>query len=164
MVGLASMGSGFSPAARHIYKTAAEVAESAELSVSLFGAKKSAISQLFALANECSTDGWDGGEAMALNPDAVRYAQGVIRSLPDGFPLPEVAPEPDGSVSLDWIRSRHRMFSMSVGPSNKIAYARMNGANRDHGVFSFDGESISQGLLVSIMEVMRDGTTSLRVA
>jgi len=158
------MGSAVSTEAKDVFKNTTEVVARTESSMSLFGRKNEVISQLLALANECSTDGWDGGEAMALNRDAVRNVEAFIRAIPDDFPLPDVAPEPDGSVSLDWIRSRHRMFSMSVGSSNKIAYARMNGASRDHGVFSFDYVSIPQGVLVNIMEVMGNGITSFRVA
>lgn len=163
VVGLA-MGSGVSPEAKHVFKVTSDIVESAESSMSLFGAKNAFISKLLALANDCANDGWDGDGALGLNLDAVFYVQAFIRALPDDMPLPEVAPEPDGSVSLDWIRSKHRLFSLSIGASNKFAYAWMNGANRSHGVFSFDGHSISPVLRESIMGVMSDGITSLRVA
>jgi len=158
------MGSAVSPEATHVFKTASDVAASTESSVSLFGAKQTFISQLRALAYECSADGWDGDDALGLHPSALRQTEAFIRALPNDMPLPEVAADPDGSVSLDWIRSKHRMFSMSIGASNRFAYAWLNGASRGHAVFSFDGQSISQVLRASIMEVMSDGVTSFRAA
>ena len=42
-----------------------------------------------------------------------------IRALLDDLPLPEFAPEPDGSISPDWIQSRNRLFSISVGSTHR---------------------------------------------
>ena len=127
-------GNAISTEARAAQKSAAAVVESAERSQVLFGEKAAAISQLRALANECSEPGWDGEGASALHPIAVLVAESFLRALPDGIPLPEFAPEPDGAVSLDWIESRNRLFSMSVGTSHRLAYAWLDGADTGHGV------------------------------
>ena len=71
-------------------------------------------SQIMALANECAEAGWDGNEAIPLHWAAARTAEEFIHAMPDDLPLPEFAPEPDGSISLDWVQSRNRLFSLSV--------------------------------------------------
>ena len=157
-------GSAISSEARAAQQAATFVAEFGEHSQVLFGEKASAISQLRSLTNECSEPGWDGEDASALNPIAVLVAESFLRALPDGIPLPEFAPEPDGSVSLDWIESRNRLFSMSVGTSHRLAYAWLDGADKGHAVARFDGERIPQRVLEGICGIMNHGHTSLRAA
>ncbi len=76
----------------------------------LFGEKAAALSRLAALAAECAEQGWDGEDAVAISSGAVAAAERLVRALPDGIPIPEFAPEPDGSISLEWIMSRNRLL------------------------------------------------------
>ncbi|HEV7401557.1 MAG TPA: hypothetical protein VGO11_01475, partial [Chthoniobacteraceae bacterium] len=119
--------------------SAQAVVESAERSHALFGDKSDALSQIAMLAAGCAEVGWDGGHASPIDALAVRTASDLVRALPEGLPLPEFAPEPDGSLSLDWIVSRHRLFSMSVGRTNRLAYAWLDGTDKGHAVALFDG-------------------------
>ncbi len=136
----------------------------AERSQVLFGEKADAISQLRALANECAEAGWDGGDASPLASRAIRNAENFVRTLPDGIQLPEFAPEPDGSVSMDWSQSRNRLFSVSTGTNSRLAYAWLDGADNGHGVAQFDGEKIPHLILEGIKGITLHGNTSLWVA
>lgn len=157
-------GSAISSEARAAQKAATAVVESAERSQVLFGEKAAAISQLRALAHECTEQGWDGDEACALDPTAVLIAERFVRALPDSIPRPEFAPEPDGSISLDWIQSRNRLFSLSVGTSYRLAYAWLDGADKGHAVARFDGENIPPLILETIKGIMNHGNAPLRAA
>jgi hypothetical protein len=126
----------------------------AERSLALFGEKVAALSQLAALAEECADPRWDGAEAAPLDPAAHAIAGRFIRSLPDGIPLPEFAPEPDGSISLDWTASRTRLFSLSIGYDNRLAYAWLDGADKGHGVAHFDGWLIPPRILDDIRRIV----------
>ncbi|MGH8017883.1 MAG: hypothetical protein ACREIA_06260 [Opitutaceae bacterium] len=132
---------------------ATRVIESAERSQALFGAKAVAISQLRALAAECATQDWDGNDAAPISPIAVFVAETFVRALPDGLPMPEFSAEPDGAVSLDWIQSRNRLFSLSAGTSNRLAYAWIDGTDRGHAVAGFDGEHIPQRIVEGILAI-----------
>ncbi|HEY3321497.1 MAG TPA: hypothetical protein VGP72_13600 [Planctomycetota bacterium] len=145
-------------------KAAADVIKSAEESQSLFGAKATAISNLRKMANECSEEGWDGDDASPVDPDAVDVAETFIRSLPDWVPLPKCAPEPDGAISLDWIESRLRLFTLSIGSSNLIPYALLDGADKDHGVAQFDGQTIPSRVLFLIESITGCANADIRVA
>lgn len=47
--------------------------------------------------------GWDGDDAHAIDPFAVRMAWTLAeQALRAGFPEPEVFPVPDGGVQLEW--------------------------------------------------------------
>lgn len=157
-------GSAVSAEAKTISRAASEVTASAERSQALFGAKSAAIAELSGIASECSVQGWDGCEAAPISSVALRNAECFVRALPDGFPLPEFAPEPDGSISLDWVQSQHRLFSLSMGMTNRLAFAWLDGSDRGHGVIRFDGFNVPPRLLDDIRRIVLDGDIAVRVA
>jgi hypothetical protein len=161
---LAGGNSAVSRESNVVQSAATGVVESAERSIALFGEKAAALSRLAGLAAECTELGWDGEDAAAIDQGAVRLVARIVRILPDGIPLPELAPEPDGSISLDWIQSRHRLFSLSVGLGNRLAYAWLDGADRGHGVALFDGQKIPPRILEGIRDIVGPGHAGLWVA
>ena len=86
--------------------------------------------------------------------DAVMLAERFLRALPYRIPLPELAVEPDGSISLDWIRSRTRLFSVSVGRASRLAFAWLDGSDTGHGVARFDGQNVPPRILEGIEAVV----------
>jgi hypothetical protein len=112
------------------------------------------LQQLAAMANECSEHRWDGCDAVGIDPLALLMAEQFLRALPDGIPPPEFAPEPDGAISVDWIRSRDRMLSLSIGRSDRMAYAWLNGADKGHGVAHFDGRNVPSSVLHAIKDIV----------
>ena len=150
--------------ARAVRDSAIAVVETAERSHALFGGKATAISQIWALAAECAEADWNGEGAEPIAQLAASLAADFVRALPDGVPLPEFAPEPDGSISLDWIQSRHRLFSLSVGSTNRLAFAWLDGADRGHGVARFDGTKVPSRVLQGVLSIVNHGDASLRAA
>jgi hypothetical protein len=120
------------------------------------------IAGLWALATECGETGWDGSNAVAINRNAVFNAQKFVRALPAGFPVPEFAAEPDGSVTLDWIESRNRIFSISISAGSKLACAWLDGSESGHGVAQFDGEKIPVRVLEGIRGILNNGNTAFK--
>jgi hypothetical protein len=151
-----------SPEAGRARKAAYAVAQSFESSQVLFGKKAAAISQLCELVNECSEEDWDGAGASSLNPLAVSTSELFLRALPDDLAFPELAPEPDGWISMDWIQSKSRLFSLSIDDSNRIAFAWLDGSDKGHGVARFDGRAIPSRILSEIREIVNYGNTFLR--
>jgi len=151
---LSRSSSAVSREAKQVQQAATALVASAELSQALFGDKVATISHLRSIASECPDAGWNGTDSFGIDPMAVQMAETFVRALPDGFPLPELAPESDGSIALDWIQSRNRMFSLSIGANNRLAYAWIDGTDKGHGVASFDGKSIPQRVLEGISAVM----------
>ncbi len=162
--GYARYSSGVSNEAGALMEAAGAVVQAAEDSQSLFGEKAAALSLLQRLAADCADQGWDGADACPIDRTALRNSKDFVRALPDSFPLPECAAEPDGSISLDWIQTSHRIFSLSVGPSSRLAYAWLDGADCGHGVESFDGVSIPPRILFAIKAVIGYEHSRLRAA
>ena len=159
---LARLGSAISAEAQAVQRAATSVVDSVERSQALFGDKATAISQVWALANECGELSWDGDDALPLDHMAVFKAVAFIRALPEGVPLPEFAPEPDGSVSLDWISSRNRLFSLSVGSGDRLPYAWLDGTDKGHAVARFDGESVPLRIMEGIKAISNGGSALVR--
>ena len=140
---LACANSATSREANAIHKAATDVALAAEQSFTLFGEKAPLLFLVggarFGLCASCS---WDGGDAAAIDQTAILSAERFVRSMPEEIPLPEFTPEPDGSISLDWIHSSNRQFSVSVGRGNRLAYAWLDGTGRGYGVVGFDGRNV----------------------
>ncbi len=159
---LARQGSAISTEALSLMQAASEVVDHVERSQPLlFGSKAAAISQIWALANECDRPDWDGEGALPIEHAAVFRAAAFIRALPEGVPLPEFAPESDGSISLDWIQSRNYLFSLSVGASNRLPYAWLDGTDKGHAVANFDGDTVPRKILEGIMGIMNRGNASI---
>lgn len=145
-------------------RAVAAVVESAERSHALFGRKADALSRLSDLASECAEDDWDANGGSAVDPIAVKHAEAFIRVLPDHLPMPEFAADPDGAVSLDWIAARNRVFSVSIGASNRLAYAWLDGTDKGHCVASFDGTSVPRRLMDTLSPILPHGIASFRTA
>lgn len=154
-------GNAISVEASAVRKAAGAVIESVERSQALFGEKAAAISQLRAIALECNEQNWDGQGAAGIDPAAILNAEAIVRAFPMGIPLPEFAPEPDGSVSLDWTESRARQFSLSVGRGHRLAYAWLDGTDSGHGVATFDGCTIPTRIIEGIFAIAKNGHAPL---
>jgi len=154
--------SAVSPEAVEVREAVLKAMREVEQSQALFAKKADAISDLRTLVDECSEEGWDGYGAAAIDRDAVVLAEGFLRALPDRISLPELAVEPDGSISLDWIRSRSRLFSVSVGRGSRLAFAWLDGTDSGHGVARFDGQNVPRRILQGIQAVMELQHVALR--
>jgi hypothetical protein len=155
-------GTAVSEEADVIRRSASAVLEWRERSITLFGEKSAVIREIQAVAAAHGRMGWDGEEAYAVSLLAADQGEAFIRALPSDVPMPEVAPEPDGSISLDWIQSRNRLFSISIGLTDRLAFAWLDGTDRGHGVARFDRERIPSRILDAIRETM--GHAAVRVA
>src|SRR5438874_1207839 len=111
----ARAGTAISPESNARREWACKTVAAAERPFVLFGTKAPAISGIWALVAAHAEPGWDGEEAIPISVAAGRTAAAFVRALPDDLPMPELGPEPDGSISLDWIQSRARQFSISAG-------------------------------------------------
>lgn len=63
-----------------------------------------------------------------------------LQALPPSIPEPEVSADPDGDIALDWIKSRDRMFSVSIRANGDIHFAGVFGRAKVHGADTFDDE------------------------
>jgi hypothetical protein len=155
-------GTAVSAEAGAVYRSAITARESLEQSIVLFGPQTACIAEILTIVAEHSQPEWNDENAAPVSLLAMHRAIAFIRALPRALPMPEVAPEPDGSISLDWIATRSRVLSVSVGVTDRLAFAWIDGTGRGHAVERFDGDRIPSLILDRIRHTM--GHASVRAA
>ena len=120
--------------AGQIYRHAGELTQHVKESRVLFGAKLNWITAFKAAAQECAEENWDGYGAVPVPAAVVQKVIDLIASLPEGLTLPEASCEPDGEVALDWAPMPQRTISISLGDTERLSYAWMDGSDRGHAV------------------------------
>jgi hypothetical protein len=71
-------------------------------------------------------DDWDGYGAAAIPPDIIRMAYAIISSLQDYVPAPEISPNPNGTISLEWENERGRAH-LEIGRTRYSLYFKREG-------------------------------------
>lgn len=167
-MGYASLGayaarsSAVSDEAQQVSTAAADVLRQREASQALFGAKAAAISRLNEAAAEAAS--LSDPDQLAPTARAMAYARRFLTALPEDVRVPDIGIDPDGAISLDWIVSRTRIFSVSIGATERIAYAWRDGSDRGHAVARFGGVHLPPQLLASLRAMVSDERTRLRAA
>jgi len=113
------------------------------------GRQDQVLRSLAEVFKECSEDGWDGYEAIAISEDAYLEAKRLIMSLPITIPMPEITPEPSSEIALEWSRENRRVFVASVSGRNQIVYAGLFGISNNHGTEYF-GDSLHSAILENL--------------
>lgn len=146
-------GSAVSLEADAVKQNASTVSEHVESSWALFGAKEEIINKLREFGIECSEPDWDGYEAEPVSETALDRAEIFIRSLPEGVPLPEISVEPDGDISIDWLPTPTKTFSVSIGGTDRLAYAWLDGTDRGHAVARSNNGDVPPRILQEIQRI-----------
>ena len=156
---LARLRSGVSGSAEEVDRKLGDVFTSSQRSRALFGSKSDAISAVWAVATEAAEEDWNGEGALAVHGVAAANALVSFKRFPHLCNARSLA-EPDGGISLDWIQSRTRIFSVSIGCNRCLPFAWLDGTSRGYGVVSFDGEDMPNRVLDEISKIRIDGTSS----
>ncbi len=115
-----------------------------------------ALQSLDKVFDECSDEGWDGYDALPITNYAYIEARRLIESLPlTTFPIPEVVPEPNGEIGLEWYREERQVFVASVSGRNEIVYAGLLGVNKLHGTEYFS-DSLPSVILENLKRLYKD--------
>lgn len=93
---------------------------------------------------------------MPVDPEFVLsdVAESFLLALAGDVPHPEMCPDPDGDVSFDWISSKDRRVSVSVGTADRLPYAWIDGQSQGHGVEYFDGKQVPARILDEIRRIV----------
>jgi hypothetical protein len=76
---------------------------------------------------ECGEDGWDGYDASAISESVYEDAKKFLNMLPMWISSPEIVPEPDGDIGLEWRGNDNRMFVASLNGKGSVSYAGIIG-------------------------------------
>ena len=91
---------------------------------------------------ECSQNNWDGYDSIPISDNAILRAWNYADNLPKEIPIPEVTPEPDGELALEWYGKDGSVFSISFGENDIISYAGLfSDKTKTYGVERLDSEN-----------------------
>jgi len=75
-------------------------------------------------------DDWDGEGALPISTQVIANVNEFLFAIRDANMQPEIAPEADGYIQLEWYQSKNCLFSLSFGPSNILSYSGIFGEGR----------------------------------
>ena len=108
---------------------------------------------------EASQGGWNGYDALPLNPSAYVFARAFLNALPTTAPLPQVSADPDGEVALDWIFGERKALSVSIGSTGRCTFAWMQGQSTCRGTDWIEDE-IPASIVYALARLAQDVATS----
>lgn len=77
---------------------------------------------------ECIDGDWDGEGAPPISIGAFTDAQNFLRKIPSDLSLPNILPEPDGTIGLEWRISKDDYIIINfIGTGYFSAIGRTNG-------------------------------------
>ena len=159
---VARNGNAFSPEGLELSSRAHGLLSAYEDSHALFGPQASLRARLGEIVCECGEADWDGYGAEPISGIAAALADEFLRSLPSGFPLPDLCAEPDGSLGMEWASGKHKRAALSFGASNRLAFAWVNGSDRGHAAVSFNGGSLPSLIESRINEMFENDDAAIR--
>ncbi len=117
------------------------------------------LSALGEVYKECSEGGWDGYGAHAITEGSYERARKLIIMFAESFvnlPMPDITPEPNGDIALEWHRESKGTFAFSMDDNEKLTYAGIfDSSNTAYGKESFN-DFIPQSIVCYIERLYSD--------
>lgn len=90
-----------------------------------------ALEQLLTIFAEYSTENWDGFGALPLSKEAMLEAVSFLQYLDDArLPMPNISPEVDGGIELEWYKSTSFIFTVNMSGSEILGYSGFYGKRK----------------------------------
>ena len=87
-----------------------------------------ALIRLQSIVTQFSTKNWDGYGALPVSEKAYKDAEGFIFLLSDGgLPMPDISPEVDGGIEMEWYKSAAFVFTVSINGNGVLGYSGFYG-------------------------------------
>lgn len=108
------------------------------------------------IARDCAYADWDGYRAEPISQSTCNRAGVFLALLPTWMIAPDIVPESDGDIAVEWYAAPERTFSISIGAIGPLHYAGLLGHEEEvHGVVPFT-DNIPETLLRHISEIIRN--------
>ncbi len=114
----------------------------------------SIVGEIDAVAADCSTENWNGENSEPIGDKTVANAKKFVSLFPDDIPLPDVVPEPDGSIGFEWDFDRDHWMIVSVDEEGSIYYAaKFDEHSKSDGKIDFNTEKIA--LVFNMLNILQ---------
>jgi hypothetical protein len=116
--------------------------------------RRDAIDTILELPQKYREANLNGEDAVPIPDAAFHEARTFLQKLPDTFPLPEVTPEPDGYLGLEWHSNKWLLYVVSFNGTGALSCSGLIGSDRIYGTQYMD-DGIPTGILSNIAIVVR---------
>jgi hypothetical protein len=100
--------------------------------------RRAAVRTLTEIVKDCSVENWDSEGARPVNERTYAEALKFLAALPLTIRVPDVIPEPNGSIGFEWRYGPNAIFVAAVDGTQKISYAGLYGRGSSaHGTENF---------------------------
>jgi len=114
-----------------------------------------ALADLARVAREGAKEGWDGYHAKPVTLTTCDRVRAFLSGLPLWMSAPDIVPEADGEIAIEWYVAPDQTFSISIGESGPLHYAGLFGHDEEvHGVAPFS-DNVPQNVLQFISDLLR---------
>lgn len=120
------------------------------------GASSDLIDEIEEIATEYAEEGWDGYDSQPINADSIAITKSFIEVFPvtSDIPLPDIVPEPNGSLALEWYIDKRHVFIARLKENSEIIYAGLFGESNTHGT-EFFSDSIPSTIISNLKRLYR---------
>ena len=96
-------------------------------------ARHDEIDTILVLPQQYQNANWNGEGAAPIPEAAIEEARIFLQKLPTTFPLPEVTPEPDGYLGLEWYANKSLLYVVSFDGKGALSCSGLIGPDRTYG-------------------------------
>lgn len=130
---------GNSEAANSIENFEAEVRQSQRYTATQYNHK---LDDLIAAGIEpAHSPDWRTDGNTAITDQVVRIAKSFLESLPEHYQSPDIGPEPDGCIMLEWYSNERRLLNVSISETGLIHWAALIGNDDPRGSAYFTNQT-----------------------
>jgi hypothetical protein len=123
-----------------------------------------AANDLFRILGECSVAGWDGYRARPITAETCIRTFEFLFDLPQWMTAPDLVPEADGQIAIEWSFPPSQTLSISIGAEGPLHFAgTFRGGEEIHGVAPYS-YCIPESVLQILAKTIRTGTAAIRRA
>ena len=105
------------------------------------------------IVENCSEQGWDGFDAIPIDREVYFKVLSLIHNFPVGIPAPDLVPENDGAITLEWQVNQKQELSVSINKDNVCYFVFIDGSEKRKGSYVLQ-ESLPPFLINMINQII----------
>ena len=103
---------------------------------------------------------WDGENALPVTPGTAQLAKKLVNLFPEFIEPPDVSASPHGEIDFEWFVSKDAMLTVSVCPSEEIAFAGLFNGSEIHGEEPWNEGDLLPHLIHICFDMLQKSVTS----